>query len=149
MKTTILPKTVQSLAFILFVCLLISNFSYTKASADPTAEIKRAVEDLYIKGLKTRDFSFITTICIQEAKLMSADGDGKLHITTLERWSKRFDPSNPPFQSLEYQISKVDFKGSAAQVRIDFIVDSSREVTDYLNLLKLEDQWRIVNIIDY
>ncbi len=149
MKITILPKTIKSLTFLMFVSLLICNVSYTWAPTDPTDEIKRAVEDLYIKGLKIRGFNLITTICIPEAKLMSTGRDGKLHITTLERWSKRFDPSNPPFKSLEYQISKVDFKGTAAQVRIDFVVDSLREVTDYLHLLKLEGQWRIVTIIDY
>jgi len=86
MKITILPKTIKSLTFLMFVSLLICNVSYTWAPTDPT---------------------------------------------------------------LEYQISKVDFKGTAAQVRIDFVVDSLREVTDYLHLLKLEGQWRIVTIIDY
>jgi hypothetical protein len=38
--------------------------------------------------------------------------------------------------------------GTAAQVKILFIVDGSRRVTDFLNLLKLKGRWRVVNIID-
>ena len=111
--------------------------------------IKRAVEDLYIKGLKTRNFGLISTICIPQTLLMSSDKEGKLHVTTLERWSKRFDPQNPPFQKLDYCIVKIDQKGSAAQVKISFFVDSERQVTDFLHMLKIEGKWRIVNIIDY
>ena len=111
--------------------------------------IKRAVEDLYIKGLITRDFSLITAVCIPETLLLSADSEGKLHATTLERWSKRFDPKNPPFQKLDYCVTKIDREGSAAQVKISFLVDSKRHVTDFLHMLKIDGKWHIVNIIDY
>lgn len=111
--------------------------------------IKRAVEELYIKGLETRNFDLITTICIPQTLLMSSDKTGKLHVTTLERWSKRFDPQNPPFQKLDYCIVKIDRAGSAAQVKISFLVDTKRHVTDFLHMLKIQGEWRIVNIIDY
>ena len=116
---------------------------------DEEIRIKQAVEDLYIKGLIARDFGLITAVCIPETLLMSADRKGKLHKTTLERWSKRFDPKNPPFQKLDYCVVKIDREGSAAQVKISFLVDSKRHVTDFLNMLKIDGKWRIVNIIDY
>lgn len=111
--------------------------------------IREAVEELYIKGLEIRDFDLIETVCIPEARLMSAGGDSTLRVTTLETWSKRFDPQNPPFQQLEYTIVKIDREGTAAQVKILFVVDSVRRVTDFLHMLKLEGKWRIVNIIDF
>ncbi|UCE42402.1 MAG: nuclear transport factor 2 family protein [Candidatus Aminicenantes bacterium] len=111
--------------------------------------IKSAVEDLYIKGLESRNFDMITEICIPQTLLMSADKEGKLHVTTLERWSKRFDPENPPFKHLDSCIVKIDREGSAAQVKISFLVDSEQLVTDFLHMLKIEGKWRIVNIIDY
>jgi hypothetical protein len=116
---------------------------------DEEIKIKQAVEDLYIKGLSTRDFSLITTVCIPQTLLMSADRKGKLHTTTLETWSKRFDPQNPPFQKLDSCIVKIDREGNAAQVKISFLVDSKRHVTDFLHMLKIDGKWRIVNIIDY
>lgn len=116
---------------------------------DEEMRIKQAVENYYIKGLLSRDFSLITTVCIPQTLLMSADNEGKLHTTTLERWSKRFDPQNPPFQKLDYCIIKIDREGSAAQVKISFLVDSKQHVTDFLHMLKIEGKWRIANIIDY
>ena len=113
------------------------------------AAIKSAVEDFYIKGLKTRDFDLIRTVCVPEAKLMGARQNGELGVTTLDQWSARFDLANPPFQKLDYEIVKIDRVGTAAQVRIDFIVDSKTHVTDFLHMLKIKGSWRVVNIIDY
>jgi hypothetical protein len=110
--------------------------------------IKEAVENLYIKGLETRNFDLIEAVCIPEARTMSAERDGALHVTTLEKWSKRFDPQNPPFKELEYTIVGIDREGTAAQVKILFVVDSKRHVTDFLQMLKLDGKWRIVNIIN-
>jgi hypothetical protein len=142
--------------FLIVILLILSssNFTMTVQNSDTNLvdeerQIKQAVEDFYIKGLSIRDFSLITKVCIPQTLLMSADREGNLRTTTLERWSKRFDPQNPPFQKLDYCIVKIDREGSAAQVKISFFVDSKRHVTDFLHMLKIEGKWRIVNIIDY
>lgn len=121
----------------------------TSTARDEDAAIREAVVELYIKGLKTRDFALIERICVPETKLMSAGDAGELRVTTLERWSRKFDPENPPFEKLDFDIPKVDRRGTAAQVKIDFVVDSERRVTDFLHMLKLDGEWRIVNIIDF
>jgi len=118
-------------------------------SIDEGDLIKEAVEQYYIRGLQTRDFTLIRTICINEARLYGVRKDSSLNETTLDQWSKRFDPDNPPFKSLEYNIQKIDFAGTAAQVKILFIINGNTDVYDFLNLLKIEGSWRIVNIIDY
>ena len=136
----------------LLLSIPIFGMAFQEGEMSPVEEemqIKRAVEDLYIKGLLSRNFSLITTVCIPQALLMSVDKEGKLRTTTIERWSKRFDPQNPPFKKLDYCIVKIDREGSAAQVKISFLVDSKRHVNDFLHMLKIEGKWRIVNIIDY
>ena len=105
--------------------------------------IIKAVEELYIKGLETRNFDLIETVCIPEARTMSTGRDGRLHITTLEKWSKRFDPKNPPFKKLDYTIVNIDREETIAQVKILFVVDARR-----LQMIKIDGQWRIVNIIN-
>ena len=110
--------------------------------------IRVAVEDFYVRALKTRDFSLIEAVCIAEAKLMSTGRDGALRITTLERWSRRFDPDDPPFQHLSHSIEKIDVVGTAAQVKIQFVIDHERPVTDFLSMLKIDGRWRISHIID-
>jgi hypothetical protein len=140
------------MAKIISTCLLVLFALLAPVDAGQSNEetlIKKAVEELYVKGLQTRDFSLIEAVCIPEAHLMSAGRDGKLHDTTLEKWSKRFDPNNPPFEKLDFSILKIDREGTAAQVRIAFTVDSSRHVTDFLHMLKLGGEWKIVNIIDF
>ena len=111
--------------------------------------VREAVDSLYIKGLETRDFDLIRKICVPEVVLMSVSSDSSLNTTTLGKWSERFDPDNPPFKSLDSSISSVDISGTAAQVKIHFVVDGDRRVTDYLSMLKIGGVWRVVNIIDY
>jgi len=112
-------------------------------------QVRHAVESLYVKGLATRDSGLIRTICVPGTKLMGTTEGGTLNVTDLDQWSARFDPDNPPFQTIDYCVSKIDVAGTAAQVKIVFIVDSTTTVTDFLNMLKLQGEWRIVNIIDY
>jgi len=50
---------------------------------------------------------------------------------------------------LEYEITKIDFEGTAAQVKIKFLVNDETTIYDYLNLLKVSGCWRIVDIKDY
>lgn len=144
-------KRISALGFLIIICLIgVSGFqSEHQDIRDEEIFIQRCVTDYYIKGLQIRDFALIRKICIPEAVLMSTGRDNKLHITTLDSWSKRFDPDNPPFKNLDYSIIKIDREGTAAQVKILFIVDGKNRVVDYLNLLKIEGAWRIVNIIDY
>jgi hypothetical protein len=111
--------------------------------------IRTAVEHQYIAGLQTRDFGLIEEICLPDTRLMGARDNGELRITTLEQWSRKFDPKAPPFQQLDFVISRIDRVGTAAQVRIDFTVDSAQHVTDFLNMVKVDGKWRIVSIIDY
>jgi hypothetical protein len=80
---------------------------------------------------------------------MSVRTDGSLSVTTLDQWSQRFDPANPPFEQLEAVIVKIDVEGTAAQVKIHFVIDGERRVTDFLQMLKVEGNWRITGIIDY
>ncbi len=112
-------------------------------------EIRHVVEGQYIKGLQTRNFELIKAICIPDAKLMGINGEGKLNVTTMEKWSKKFDPKKPPFKKLEYDILKIDQAGTAAQVKILFLVNSKNYITDFLHMLKIDASWRIVNIIDF
>jgi len=145
---TIRYNQLQSYCILILLFLLAVNHSFGQSQQSEENMVKDAVKSYYIKGLETRNFSLIECICIDEAKLYGVRADGSLGVTTLEKWSKRFDPENPPFKSLKSEITKVDVVGNAAQVKIRFVMDG-RVIYDLLNLLKIEDRWRIVNMIDY
>lgn len=119
----------------------------TGSDAPEDSRIGAVVEEFYVEGLRTREFHLIRSICIPQAVMMGVRGDGSLGVTTLDEWSARFDPDHPPFRILDHQIGSIDRTGSAAQVRIDFVMDG-REITDYLQMLLIGGEWKIVNIID-
>ncbi|HJN06153.1 MAG TPA: nuclear transport factor 2 family protein [Bacteroidales bacterium] len=125
------------------------NYASAIENVDEADIIKKAVEQFYIQGLQERNFTLIREICINEAKLYGVRSDSSIVITTLDQWSKNFDPDNPPFKTLEYKIEKIDFAGTAAQVKILFIINGNNKIYDFLNMLKIDGSWRIVNIIDY
>ena len=106
----------------LFILVLDAGATGNTSETEKEA-VRKAVEDYYIKGLKTRDFSLITTICIPEARLYGIRSDNSLAETTLQSWSRRFDPQNPPFKTLTAEIIKTDVRGTAAQVAIRFVMD--------------------------
>ena len=146
-------KNVFALINVFFFTMIFAQESVpSEKKTEQTIEenkIRHIVEAQYIKALQIRDFELIRTVCIPQAKLMGVNREGQLNITTLDMWSKRFDPQNPPFKKLEYEILKIDMEGTAAQVKIRFLVNSKNFITDYLHMLKLEGKWRIVNIIDF
>ncbi len=112
-------------------------------------QVRRAVNDYYIKALETRDFSLMESICLPHAVLQGSRATGELRTTDLAKWSKRFTPGKLPLDSLTSDISKIDVEGRAAQVRIDFVINGKTPITDYLNLVRVEGRWRITNIVDH
>ncbi len=137
---------------LLFTPLGVPTITAQQVEATPAVEeavLEQAVEGFYIKGLRARDFDLIRTVCLPEAVLMSVRSDGSLSVTTLDQWSRRFDPANPPFRQLQSSIVKIDREGTAAQVKILFVIDGERRVTDFLHMLKVDGTWRIAGIIDY
>lgn len=149
MNRTTAIRVFLALAPVLLSHSLLAAQTSVDYANENEAEISHVVESLYVRGLQERDFQLIRDACIPEAVLMGVNTAGSLGVTTLEEWSERFDPANPPFRRLDFEIVKIDRVGTAAQVRIDFLIDGERRVTDYLNLLQVQGEWRIVNIIDH
>ncbi len=91
-----------SLSILILFIALNSVFSQQKNdSINERDFIKEAIEKFYIKGLQSRDFDLIRAVCISETKLYGIRKDGCLNVTTLDQWSKNFNPDNPPFNTLE------------------------------------------------
>jgi hypothetical protein len=146
--------TLISIALLIFLSSLLFSQEVSETLVNTIKsieenEIRHSVENLYIKGLQIRDFELIKDICLPEARLMGINQNGQFNVTTLEKWSKRFNPNNPPFESLDYSILKIDREGTSAQVKVLFLVDSKNYITDFLHMLKIEGKWKIVNIIDF
>jgi hypothetical protein len=97
----------QSYSTLILLFLLAVVHSSGQSLHSEENMVKDAIKNFYIKGLETRNFDLIESICIDEAKLYGVRPDGSLGITSLEKWSKRFDPKNPPFKTLKSEITNL------------------------------------------
>ncbi len=148
-KTNLFRLIIVSILTLMFISPLISQDKSISSILSEKLEIKRVVENFYIKGLRIRDFKLIREVCIVDAKLMGVNRDKNLQVTTLDQWSKKFDPKKPPLKKLFAEVGKIDLVGTAAQVTLNLIINDKQKVTDYLNMLKIQNKWKIVNIIDF
>lgn len=57
--------------------------------------------------------------------------------------------SNGAAKDLVYNISKIEIVGSVANVRIELDNWTGNRFTDFLNLLKIDGKWKIMNKVFY
>ena len=69
MKPVRYKQSASYLAF-LFIFLLSGVYSFGQMQHSETSNIKDAVKNYYIKGLETRNFDLIESICIAEKNYM-------------------------------------------------------------------------------
>ncbi|MCA3575533.1 MAG: nuclear transport factor 2 family protein [Aestuariivirga sp.] len=56
-----------------------------------------------------------------------------------------WNDQNGPAKGVEFRISSMDITGSCASVRIDVDDWTGHRFTDYFNLVKFGDQWKVVS----
>ncbi len=117
-------------------------------AAEPSADaaaVRQTVES-YLHGLKFNDVDSLKKAFYPEARLFFRKKDGTLGQLTQEQWYEGFRKNAGKEETGDLRIAAVDVTGSAAAVKVvEAYPDST--YTDYLNLLKLGDEWRIVNKI--
>jgi len=104
----------------------------------------RATLEAYLHGLKFNDVESFRKAFYPEAKLFFVRKNGDLGQLTQEQWYKGFAANAGKEEQGELRIATVDITGKAASVKvIETYPDST--YTDYVSLLKLGDEWKIVN----
>ena len=114
--------------------------------AGEKAAIEKAITDFYIGGLKANDPNLLDQIFHQEWTLMYIR-DGEFSKIDRETYLGFADPAKPsPFADATFEIAYIDVTGTAANAKI--IIDAERgTITDYFNMLKVDDRWWIVSKI--
>ena len=135
--------SVLSLALALIISL---PSTALPVGGDDKAAIEKAITDFYIGGLKASDPKLLAQIFHQEWTLMMLR-DGAFQKIDRETYLGYADPSRPsPFTNAVFKIAQIDVTGTAANAKI--IIESERgTITDYFNMLKIDDHWWIVNKI--
>lgn len=132
-------------------CVLILCFSAIVGLAeDDESEktaIKKAIEDLYFKGQKYHDREALSKIFHESGHLHAVLTDGTFWTMPAPEWIARKDPNKKVSES-GFFIDEIRVTGTSASVtaRQD---TGTWVVVDYLNMLKIDGEWRIVSKIFY
>jgi hypothetical protein len=140
----------QRFALVLSVALIAAAVGATlHGQGSPTGaeEAKvRAVVGRYLRGLKFNDVKSLEAAFWPDAKLLFITKDGKIGELTQAQWYKTFAGSAGKEEAGELRIAAADVTDDAASVKVVETYPKSIYV-DYLNLLRIGGEWRIVNKI--
>ena len=106
----------------------------------------RAVVQRYLHGLKFNDTTGLHDAFWPEARLFSIGPKGQINELTQAKWYAMFAQSAGKEEKGDLRIADLDITGNAASVKVVEDYPGSR-YTDYLNLLRINGRWWIVNKI--
>lgn len=127
--------------------VLLSALAVAVAAQEPSEDalVRQAVET-YLHGLKLNDVASLKKAFYPEAKLFFVKKDGSLGQLAQEQWYKGFEASAGKEEPGTLKIVAVDRTGTAASVKVREDYPTSI-YTDYVSLLKVNGEWKIVNKI--
>ena len=108
--------------------------------------IEAAVEN-YFAGMMQGKPALLETAFHPESRLIGVAADGQAMIIPFESWAANWEGRAPRDLSTHVnKIVEIDFHGNAASVKTDLVWPNVRYI-DYLSLLKVDGEWKIVNKI--
>lgn len=132
-----------------FAPLLILGFPVSlaaQATPPPEEARVRTVVETYLHGLKFNDVRNFQTAFWPDAKLLFVKRDSTLGQLSQAEWYGMFTASAGKEEEGTLRIAAVDITDDAASVKVVETYPKSVYV-DYLNLLRIRGEWRIVNKI--
>ena len=136
------------LAVLFAVTVGVLGFATHSASLQSEATAARVPLENYIQGHATGNGDFMRKAFHTEAKVM-AFRDGKLTNITSEEFASRFNGKPAADEAQRKRvIESVEITGNAGVGKI--VLDyPAVKFTDYMSLLKVGDEWKIVNKVFY
>ncbi len=115
------------------------------AAGDSEAQV-RAVVERYLHGLKFNNVKDFEAAFWPEARLFFVKKDGSIGQLTQQEWYRMFAGAEGKEEEGTLTILAVDVTDNAASVKVIETYATSVYV-DYLNMLHIGGEWRIVNKI--
>lgn len=126
---------------LLFVCGLITIASAQKSDY---ALVEQTV-NYYLDGGTNNDFETLKK-AFHETATMRYIGEAYTEVNALEFFGSRMKPG--PAQNRKTRIAYINVTGHAASARLEIEYPTFTFI-DYMNLLKIEGEWKIVSKIFY
>lgn len=138
-----------ALAIAVVVLVLgLSRISSHSAPAQADTAGARVPLENYIQGHATGNGDFMRKAFHTDAKIM-AFRDGKMMNVTSEEFASRFNGTPAPDEAQrKRRIEHVEITGNAGVGKI-ILEYPTVTYTDYMSLLKVGDEWKIVNKVFY
>ncbi|MBK7705697.1 MAG: nuclear transport factor 2 family protein [Acidobacteria bacterium] len=129
---------------VLFVLIGIGGLSFGyKAFADEKEKVRVPLES-YIKGHATGNPDFIRAAFHKDARI-NAFRDGKLLNLSAEEFAVRFNGKAADDEAKRKRsIDTIEISGNSAIARITLDYPAVK-FTDYMSLLKIDGEWKIIN----
>lgn len=137
----------KHLALVCTVLLGGAAMAQAPASSSDDVLIRETISK-YLHGLKFNDVESLKQAFLPNAKLFFVKKDGSLGQLTQAEWYEGFKASAGKEEQGDLSIASVDVTGTAASVKVEEDYPKSH-YTDYVSLLKLNGEWKIVNKIFY
>ncbi len=154
MKNKIMKNKIKFGFFGVFLVLIsgIAFFSFSKKSDFEKAVVERDIEKYYLVPVF---FSYDTDLMkkgFDESFFFASIKDKKIDKVTLSQFMERVAKrkENPPKDKWTYKIQVLDItENNVASAKVLLYKDEKLFFTDYLHLLKENDQWKIIGKVFY
>jgi hypothetical protein len=129
---------------LLLPALLFSAPAAARVQPSPDSAAVRAVVERYLHGLKFNDVAALKEAFWPEAKLYWTERSGAMGQIGQDAWYATFAASAGKEEQGDLRIASLDVTADIASVKVVETYAKSIYI-DYLNLLKFDGRWRIVN----
>ena len=132
-------KTLQILAILIF-----SSSAFSVTAQDDHAAVAKTV-NYYLDGGTNNDFETLKK-AFHPTATMRWIGEDYTDVNALEFFESRMKPGPP--QDRKTRIAMIDVTGTAATAKLEIEYPTFTFI-DYMNLLKIDGEWKIVSKIFY
>ena len=129
-----------------FTSLLILFLITTAQAQDSDYTLVEKTVSYYLNGGTNNDFDTLKKAFHETASMKFISGDGYKEVNAIEFFESRMKPG--PKQDRLTRIASIDIAGNSANAKLEIEYPTFTFI-DYMNLLKIEGEWKIVSKIFY
>lgn len=120
--------------------------AWVPAAADGhEAAIVAVIESAYVDGIWMQGDEAAARAGFDPSFVMQVSRDGAVASVTLDQWLERLGLHGEPLdEGITHEIRVLDADETAAVARVDVRQHGEPVYTDYMNLYRFDDGWRIV-----
>ena len=131
--------------FPLAVLAFLLVFNVLSAQDSDYAMVEKTVS-YYLDGGTNNDFETLKKAFHKTASMKYIGGEGYTEVNALEFFGSRMKPG--PKQDRKTRIASIDIAGNSANAKLEIEYPTFTFI-DYMNLLKIDGEWKIVSKIFY